>query len=96
MSKISDEIREWCEVAHRLCSVTEEDLRWASLGEIIGYAVGAPCIGDNGEIDEMFILHRLADLIDPTCHKQIPSEMEGNVFCSNCGAEIGEYGVPNY
>lgn len=38
----------------------------------------------------------LADLIDPTCHKVIPSEMEGCVFCSNCGAEIGEYGVPNY
>ena len=40
--------------------------------------------------------HILADLIDPTCHKVIPSEMEGCVFCSNCGAEIGEYGVPNY
>lgn len=40
---------------------------------------------------------RLADLIDrPTCRKRIPDEMEGYVFCSNCGAEIGEYGVPNY
>ena len=39
----------------------------------------------------------LADLIDrPTCRKLIPNEMEGLVFCSNCGAEIGEYGVPNY
>lgn len=39
----------------------------------------------------------LADLIDrPTCRKRIPDEMEGYVFCSNCGAEIGEYGVPNY
>lgn len=39
----------------------------------------------------------LADLIDrQTCHKVIPSEMEGYVFCSKCGAEIGEYGVPNY
>lgn len=41
-------------------------------------------------------LGKLADLIDPTCHKVIPSEMEGYVFCSNCGAEIGEYGVQNY
>ena len=41
-------------------------------------------------------MRHLADLIDPTCHKVIPSEMEGCVFCSNCGAEIGEYGVPNY
>ena len=40
---------------------------------------------------------RLADLIDrPTCRKRIPDEMEGLVFCSNCGAEIGEYSVPNY
>ena len=38
----------------------------------------------------------IADLIDPTCHKVIPSEIEGYVFCSKCGAEIGEYGVPNY
>lgn len=38
----------------------------------------------------------LADLIDPTCHRVIPDEEEGYVFCSNCGAEIGEYGVPNY
>ena len=42
------------------------------------------------------ILERLADLIDPTCHKVIPSEIEGYVFCSKCGAEIGEHGVPNY
>lgn len=43
------------------------------------------------------IFHLLADLIDrPTCRKVIPSEMEGYVFCSKCGAEIGEYGVPNY
>lgn len=39
----------------------------------------------------------LSDLIDrPTCRPVIPNEMEGCVFCSNCGAEIGEYGVPNY
>lgn len=39
----------------------------------------------------------LACLIDrPTCKPVIPNEMEGCVFCSNCGAEIGEYSVPNY
>ncbi len=43
------------------------------------------------------IFDYLADLIDrPTCRKRIPDAMEGYVFCSNCGAEIGEYGVPNY
>ncbi len=41
-------------------------------------------------------LERLADLIDPVCHMVIPDETEGYVFCSNCGAEIGEYSVPNY
>ena len=38
----------------------------------------------------------VANLIDPTCRKVIPNEMEGYVFCSKCGAEIGEYSVPNY
>lgn len=43
------------------------------------------------------IFHLLAELIDrPTCKPVIPNEMEGCVFCSSCGAEIGEYGVPNY
>lgn len=43
------------------------------------------------------LANMLADLIDrPTCRKRIPDEMEGLVFCSNCGAEIGEYSVPNY
>lgn len=31
-----------------------------------------------------------------TCHKVIPNEESGYVFCSECGAEIGEYSVPNY
>lgn len=43
------------------------------------------------------LANMLAYLIDrPTCKPVIPNEMEGCVFCSNCGAEIGEYGVPNY
>lgn len=45
----------------------------------------------------MTIGETVAALIDrPTCRKRIPDEMEGLVFCSNCGAEIGEYSVPNY
>ena len=52
--------------------------------------------GDRFRMNKEFTLF-LADLIDrPTCRKLIPDEMEGLVFCSNCGAEIGEYGVPNY
>lgn len=54
------------------------------------------CLG-HGYTDWRGVLDELADLIDrPTCRKRIPDEMEGYVFCSNCGAEIGEYGVPNY
>ena len=54
------------------------------------------CLG-HGYKDWRGILDELAELIDrPTCKPVIPNEMEGCVFCSNCGAEIGEYGVPNY
>lgn len=43
------------------------------------------------------IVNYLADLIDrPKYRCVIPDAMEGGVFCPNCGAEIGEYGVPNY
>lgn len=39
----------------------------------------------------------LADLIDrPIYRPVIPNAMEGYVFCPQCGAPIGEYGVPNY
>lgn len=42
------------------------------------------------------LLH-LADLIDrPAYRPVIPNAMEGYVFYPQCGAEIGEYGVPNY
>lgn len=54
------------------------------------------CLG-HGYKDWRGILDELAELIDrPTCKPVISNEMEGCVFCSNCGAEIGEYGVPNY
>lgn len=42
------------------------------------------------------VLSTLSDLIDPTCCAVIPDEQEGYVFCSLCGAMIGEYGRPNY
>lgn len=53
--------------------------------------------GNDKKGNYVHIIELLADLIDrPTCRKIIPNEMEGLVFCSNCGAEIGEYSVPNY
>lgn len=38
----------------------------------------------------------IADLIDPTCHVVIPNEMDGECFCSECGALLGEYGYTAY
>ena len=63
------------------------------LVDVIAYAIGVE--GADGFDDRL--LERLADLIErPTCKPVIPNEMEGCVFCPQCGAEIGEYGVPNY
>lgn len=43
------------------------------------------------------VANSLADLIDRTIYRPvIPNAMEGYVFCPQCGAPIGEYGVPNY
>lgn len=46
-------------------------------------------------------IERIGKLVDcetdrPTCKPVIPSETEGCGLCPNCGAEIGEHGVPNY
>lgn len=65
--------------------------------EIIVGCIGETMHDEWGNVREVEILTKLADLIDrQMCRKLIPDEMEGSVFCSNCGAEIGEYSVPNY
>lgn len=54
------------------------------------------CLGV-GYLNWREVLDSLADLIDrPVYRPVIPNAMEGYVFCPQCGAEIGEYGVPNY
>lgn len=54
------------------------------------------CLG-HSYTDWRGILDELADLIDrPIYRPVIPNAMDGYVFCPQCGAEIGEYGVPNY
>lgn len=86
--EINDEKRR--EVASRMRDIMRryprcflDNMVAQSVLDVIGYGVK---IGET-----------VADLIDrPTCRKRIPDEMEGLVFCSNCGAEIGEYSVPNY
>lgn len=88
---ISDEERR--EVAERLRSASARrgDAPW--MVEDLMLALGFRCYEDgDGQL-----FGRLADLIDrPIGVAYIPDAMEGNVFCPKCGAEIGEYGVPNY
>lgn len=69
----------------------------ADYSQIHGVVLGCFPAEHMHPIDYKEIHERLAALIDrPTCRKRIPDEMEGLVFCSNCGAEIGEYSAPNY
>ena len=43
------------------------------------------------------VANSLADLIDRPIYRPVmPNAMDGYVFCPQCGAPIGEYGVPNY
>lgn len=61
------------------------------LDALIGNAMSG-CVPDG-----MTFGQTVADLIDrPVYRPVIPNTMEGYVFCPQCGAEIGEYGVPNY
>lgn len=75
------------EVAARLRGVTEEELCYVFLEEILNCAVGGRCLDDEGNIDERLILNRLADLIDrPTCER-----VECNQhywLCSRCGVFV--------
>lgn len=68
---------------------------WCDEGDVLD-ALGVYNNDDPSRCDPERVAF-LADLIErPTCRKVIPNEMEGYVLCSRCGAEIGEYGVPNY
>lgn len=63
--------------------------------EVLG-VLGISCT-DISNFSDAYDVDMLADLIDrPRYRPFIPNAMEGYVFCPQCGAEIGEYGVPNY
>lgn len=54
------------------------------------------CLGV-GYLNWREVLDSLADLIDrPVYRPVIPKRNGGFVFCPQCSALIGEYGVPNY
>lgn len=86
------------EAARKLREIERQTLCELTDGELIDFLVEA--VGFNRYTNEDFdegLLGRFADLIDrPTYRPVIPNEMEGGVFCPQCGAEIGKCGVPNY
>lgn len=62
---------------------------WMRLHEAVTGSEDFPCPQET--------MAAIADLIDrPVYRPVIPNAMDGYVFCPQCGAEIGEYGVPNY
>lgn len=83
------------EVAQALRDANDTELYVMYLNEILAGILGV-CPTDSYENVERKILDRLADLIDPTCHVVIPNEMDGECFCSECGALLGEYGYTAY
>ena len=88
MNQITNDERR--EVARRMREYDVVDFKESAIVPFL------ECLG-RGYTDWRGVLDELADLIDrPTSRKLIPDEMEGLVFCSNCGVEIGEYAVPNY
>ena len=92
---ISNEERR--EVAMSLRTAKQSELCRLSDGELLDNLAVTLGVDSTSEHYEDALFDHLIDLIDrPTCRKLIPDEMEGLVFCSNCRAEIGEYGVPNY
>lgn len=90
MNRISDERRE---VAERLKEyATGFDFGDSNPWWYVQKAVFGDVIAH--DTSDAFAL--LADLIDPTCHVCIPNEIEGDCFCSECGALVGEYGYTSY
>lgn len=90
---ISDEERR--DIAKRLREAKECTLMWLTDGELIGILAAVVDLDryESKGFDEG-LFERIAELVDRPIYR--PNEMEGGVFCHQCGAEIGEYGVPNY
>lgn len=88
MTFTSDEQRR--EVAEKMRGYDVSEFKESAIAPFLD------CLGV-GYLNWREVLDSLADLIDlPIYRPVIPNAMEGNVFCPQCGEEIGEYGVPNY
>lgn len=86
------------EIAHKLREIEGRTTSELTDGELLDLLADKVRFGRYGSknFDEG-LFGRIAELVDrPTYRPVIPNEMEGGVFCPQCGAEIGEYGVPNY
>lgn len=92
MAPTSDERRE---VAARLREAWPEAGGMEEVWEVLDPILGTHDGPDVYKAWEQ-TFNRLSDLIDPTCRVVIPNEMDGECFCSECGALLGEYGYTAY
>lgn len=86
------------EIARKLREIewrTMPELTDSEILDLLIASVGFdPC---GSEYLDEGLLGRIAELVDrPTYRPVILNEMDGGVFCPQCGTKIGEYGVPNY
>lgn len=87
MTPTSDERRK---VAERLRSVTDEELHYVFLEEILCNSIGRRCINNEGDIDDRLILNSLADLIDVPTTRNIATDKTRthapqDFVCECCG-----------
>ena len=78
-------------LAERLRAVTDEELRFCSIEEIVyGCLANQNCLDSDGNIDEYLALQAIADLIEPepdiTC--EFDSQVCGKIRCKRCGAFV--------
>ena len=71
--------------------------------KLVTQTAGIPFMKSNGcpsleqiEGNDYAWLVCLANLIDPVAAPWIPNEVKGDVYCGECGEEIGEYYRPSY
>ena len=93
--KINHEKR--MKVVANLRSITDDELSFMFLGEILNYAIGGYCLDDEGNIDERLVLKHLADLIDPRRETtEDVSESYGEFECKACGCRINDTTAVDY
>lgn len=82
------------DVARKLRGVTEEELCYMFLGEILDCCTDGHCLDEEGAVGERLVLNRLADLIDrpsTTRHGKFRTKYGRKTPCCEvCGYSIGD------